>query len=492
MKLIMYLTIILITLATCTSPRYSSGRQYDVVQSPGIVSFQLFYDELHPYGQWVDYNRYGYVWVPDVRGDFMPYSTNGRWVLTDYGWTWLSGYRWGWATFHYGRWGYDNMFGWFWVPGNEWGPAWVNWRQVNGYYGWSPMQPGMNINASFNRRYDYRNDYWVFVRDRDLTRSNIQNYYVSHNEQDRLLRSSSVIRNTHTDRDRRTTYVTGPRRADVQRVTGRTIQPVRIQENSRPGQDLKNDRLQIYRPRVESSTGRGQQPAPRRVTNMDEIQRQPERRDGTTPRRVGTPDDSRRRHQDEINRQSLPNEQNRRTAPARQPSDDNRQVEPTRRTAPDNNDRRNPDQGSTPDNQPIRRIIDESGPAALSGQHAPAAESPQDNITHQQKNDASMQNPQEQNRHSTIQNRQGIELPQDNTKTEIPEVETKLPDTLDINPEIDAKNQQPVKSPTQVNSGTQKKDSNVNKLKPKAGPNRPSAAPKNTAPETQDVKPDKR
>ena len=37
------------------------------------VSYQVFYDELSPYGSWVDYPSYGYVWVPRVTGDFQPY-----------------------------------------------------------------------------------------------------------------------------------------------------------------------------------------------------------------------------------------------------------------------------------------------------------------------------------------------------------------------------------------------------------------------------------
>src|SRR5674476_1563111 len=75
------------------------------------VSFQLFYDQLSPYGQWVNHSNYGYVWIPDVGSDFVPYSTDGHWVSTNYGWTWASDYDWGWAPFHYGRWDYDNDLG---------------------------------------------------------------------------------------------------------------------------------------------------------------------------------------------------------------------------------------------------------------------------------------------------------------------------------------------------------------------------------------------
>src|ERR1700754_3890356 len=71
---------------------------------------QVFYDELSPYGQWVDYPDYGYVWTPNAGPDFRPYATNGYWTYSDYGWTWVSNYNWGWAPFHYGRGFYDNYY----------------------------------------------------------------------------------------------------------------------------------------------------------------------------------------------------------------------------------------------------------------------------------------------------------------------------------------------------------------------------------------------
>ncbi|MBS1975097.1 MAG: hypothetical protein JST13_12150, partial [Bacteroidetes bacterium] len=103
------------------------------------VSYQTFYDDLSPYGQWVSYPGYGYVWAPNVGYGFKPYSTNGHWVYSDAGWVWASDYNWGWAPFHYGRWFFDNNYGWMWVPGYEWAPAWVSWRQNNDYYGWAPL-----------------------------------------------------------------------------------------------------------------------------------------------------------------------------------------------------------------------------------------------------------------------------------------------------------------------------------------------------------------
>src|SRR5690349_14344661 len=109
------------------------------------ASYQSFYDDLSPYGQWIDDPRYGYVWLPNAGPDFKPYATNGHWVYTDEGWTWASNYSWGWAPFHYGRWFFQDGYGWMWIPGNEYAPAWVTWRNSDDYYGWAPMGPGVNF-----------------------------------------------------------------------------------------------------------------------------------------------------------------------------------------------------------------------------------------------------------------------------------------------------------------------------------------------------------
>ena len=86
---------------------------------PQELSYQSFYDELAPYGRWIDYPGYGFVWMPNVDPYFKPYASNGHWVYSDMGWTWASDYSWGWATFHYGRWFNDPAYGWMWVPGHE-------------------------------------------------------------------------------------------------------------------------------------------------------------------------------------------------------------------------------------------------------------------------------------------------------------------------------------------------------------------------------------
>jgi hypothetical protein len=250
------------------------------------VSFQVFYDQLSPYGEWVDYPRWGYVWIPDAGSDFVPYSTQGHWILTDYGWTWMSDFVWGWAPFHYGRWDYDNYYGWFWIPDNEWGPAWVSWRRAEGYYGWAPMEPGISLTISFGRGYDSRNDHWIFVRDRDIDRQDINRYYINRSDHDMIIRRSSVINNTYVDNSRHTTYVTGPAREDIQKVTGRRVNPVPVEEYNKPGQEFNNNRLRIYRPEISKNNNMERKSAPSRVTNLKDVKQPSERKAVSEPREL--------------------------------------------------------------------------------------------------------------------------------------------------------------------------------------------------------------
>lgn len=75
-----FVILLALIISSATFPKQTSAQ-------PADVSFQVFYDQLSPYGQWINYQNYGYVWLPDVGSDFVPYSTAGHWVLTDDGWT---------------------------------------------------------------------------------------------------------------------------------------------------------------------------------------------------------------------------------------------------------------------------------------------------------------------------------------------------------------------------------------------------------------------
>jgi hypothetical protein len=241
----------------------------------GPVSFQVFYDDLSPYGRWADYPGYGYVWMPDAGADFMPYSTAGYWAMTDYGWTWVSDYSWGWAPFHYGRWDFNQSYGWFWIPDETWGPAWVSWRRAPGYYGWAPLGPGMSLEMATRGGYEMREDRWMFMDERHFGDRDMKRYYGPRERRAELMRSSTAINNTYEDKNRHSTYISGPRREEVQKLTRTSIRPVAVHENEAPGQSLKNNELNIYRPRIERTASNGANAAPRNVKRMDENNRRP-------------------------------------------------------------------------------------------------------------------------------------------------------------------------------------------------------------------------
>jgi hypothetical protein len=243
--------------------------------------YQEFYDDLSPYGSWVEYPSYGYVWIPRVSYDFEPYSTRGHWVFTDQGWTWYSDYNWGWAPFHYGRWFVDDRYGWIWVPGHEWAPAWVTWGSYNNYYCWAPISPGIS------RYDDYRppKRYWHFVPSNHINEYDAHNYFVN---------STTVINNVsyiriinNTSRYNNATYNQGPGREEVEKLIHKRITVVPIRETSRPTYGSDNSRteneksnrndnyMQIYRPKVGRDNEQKNiqvRPVPKKVEKIESIQ----------------------------------------------------------------------------------------------------------------------------------------------------------------------------------------------------------------------------
>lgn len=241
------------------------------------ISLQVFYDDLSHYGDWVNNADYGYVWRPNVGSDFRPYYTNGHWVMTEYGNTWVSNYDWGWAPFHYGRWFYDNYDGWVWLPDTEWGPAWVSWRTGGGYYGWAPLAPRMSININIGRRHYIPNNYWVFIPQRCI-------YYPSYSRYWEPRRNVYIINNTtiinHVYTNNRSRYYSGPSRDDVRRATRSEVPVYRVADNSRPGSSrITRDEVNIYRPNVDRSANA----APRTVASNAT---RPSREDNTVNRTV--------------------------------------------------------------------------------------------------------------------------------------------------------------------------------------------------------------
>lgn len=214
------------------------------------VDYQTFYDDLSPYGTWIDYAPYGNVWHPDISGDFRPYFTNGFWRYTTMGNMWMSGYNWGWAPFHYGRWVYDDFYGWLWVPGYEWSPGWVTWGMFDGFYGWAPILPWVNVGVGFGS-WRPSSFYWNVVKQRDLYDHNIMNVAERREDVDGYVNRINIIKNFGTTRMHNQYYSKGPDRAQYEKSTGLKVEPAQIREISRPGEnrEVGND-VQVYRPTI--------------------------------------------------------------------------------------------------------------------------------------------------------------------------------------------------------------------------------------------------
>jgi len=217
------------------------------------VTFSVFHDNLQSYGRWVNHPTYGQVWVASET-NFVPYRTNGHWVYTDDGWTWVSDYSWGWAPFHYGRWDYDASYGgYFWVPGYDWGPAWVSWRSDNENYGWAPLRPGINVGIGISFGSDIPAERWTFVPNRYIASPRVNNYYINNSRNVTIINKTTIINNVHNNSSR-TVVVGGPRREDVQRYTHTTVNTYRVANNSRPGTTINKNTVNIYRPVVNKTT----------------------------------------------------------------------------------------------------------------------------------------------------------------------------------------------------------------------------------------------
>ena len=225
----------------------TSGIQKATAQSVSI-SYNTFYNELSPYGQWVDDPDYGKVWVCNERG-FRPYS-QGYWAYTDYGWTWVSDYRWGWAPFHYGRWKQTRRHGWIWVPGYEWAPAWVSWSSGSDYYGWAPLGPGQDFDMGMN---SIPADEWRFVPRNHIADRSVNRYYVDNSRNTTIIQNTTIINNIQVNNNIR--YHAGPQRAEVEQVTHKPIQTLAVRTATAPGKPMvANNQLRIYKPEVKAPT----------------------------------------------------------------------------------------------------------------------------------------------------------------------------------------------------------------------------------------------
>ncbi|RZK50714.1 MAG: hypothetical protein EOO99_00645 [Pedobacter sp.] len=232
------------------------------------ISLQTFYDELAPYGVWINDPQYGYVWRPDVdQNEFRPYYTNGRWAMTEYGNTWVSNYDWGWAPFHYGRWVYNRYNQWLWIPDTVWGPAWVSWRSGGGYYGWAPLGPSISIGINIGRNgYRIPDMCWNFLPYNNLYYSSYPRYIGSRNRI--YIQNTVIINNTYVRNNR--TYYTGPRAEEYRRATNQQVTVYNINRSTRPGGSrIENNTVNVYTPRPSRGNTNPANSAPRNAVNAN-------------------------------------------------------------------------------------------------------------------------------------------------------------------------------------------------------------------------------
>ena len=216
------------------------------------VSLETFQDSLSGYGEFIgidsseidpdnsflDENNnegvfsnvdddiyYNYIWVPNssyLYEGWSPYG-DGRWVWTDWGWTWVSDYSWGWAPYHYGRWWYSNAYGWVWSTGRRWGPGWVNWCNNGGYTGWYPISPRVRLgNAGISHvNHHYFNNGWVVINKTSITKHiNISSVITGEKKNEILSKSTKYV---NISQKNRKLINTGPGVDEISKITGQKI-----------------------------------------------------------------------------------------------------------------------------------------------------------------------------------------------------------------------------------------------------------------------------
>ena len=247
-------------LAVLCSP--VSAQPYPQHQSGVQVDVGFFYDNLAPYGEWVEIPNYGWSWAPRVERGWRPY-TRGQWIMTDDGWYWDSDERFGWAAYHYGRWVNDPYYGWVWIPGTEWAPAWVSWRHGNGYTGWAPLPPratwqthvglnlgGLDIDAFIGSR-DY-----AFVQDRAFVDRGVYQQVLPPAQNVTIINVTNNVTNYTVVNQR--VVNNGIDVANVERVVGRRVPRARTVDVDRADapRRARADEVAVFRPEVRDSPGR--------------------------------------------------------------------------------------------------------------------------------------------------------------------------------------------------------------------------------------------
>lgn len=251
------IALVLLTLAVPAAADIPMAASIRVNPSGGSdIDRGFFFDSLSPYGNWVETPAYGWSFVPTVAPTWRPY-TDGQWLYTDSGWTWLSDEPFGWATYHYGRWDLNPDYGWMWVPGDQWAPAWVDWRATDDFIGWAPLPPSFAVSP----RLAFRTmdvvlppEAYVFVPEPLFLRPQVVAFALPPGQAKKLFRSSR--RFTRYRFANNLIINEGVPFVTVQRRIGRRIPRFQLVDleprlfRARQRARFAGNRLEVFRPRV--------------------------------------------------------------------------------------------------------------------------------------------------------------------------------------------------------------------------------------------------
>jgi len=220
------------------------------------ASFNLFHEELAPYGEWVNREDVGEVWVPRVASGWRPYTT-GHWANTDQGWAWMADEPWGWATFHYGRWAYYQDLNWAWVPGNVWAPAWVAWREGPGYLGWAPLPPSVEFSEDEGLGAGaaaITAGFFTFVAEQNFLAPRISTVIVPTSRSVALFRDCQDA--THYPVYGHRVFNSGIDVRRIERATRRAVPQLRVASMTGQGQGTRGAKAPFYQPQAASRAAR--------------------------------------------------------------------------------------------------------------------------------------------------------------------------------------------------------------------------------------------
>jgi hypothetical protein len=276
-------------------PEPTALRGVEVTDDQQPAMAQRFYDDLDPYGDWIETRDYGYVFRPTIAvrsGLWRPYE-DGRWAYTDDGWAWVSNEPFGWACYHYGRWTRLRGMGWIWVPGSEWAPAWVSWRYGDSYCGWAPLPPEARFGSSVSINFDMAGGYgavdYTFVPTGSLCEASLRPFIVDRSRNVTII--NNTVNVTHIEKTKivnKTVIVNrGPHIDRVEAVMKKPVPRLKIERetSSRPGAKITGDALQISTPpEPQQLTGPAKPHRVKEKVGHVEVDRSP-----GTPAVAGTP-----------------------------------------------------------------------------------------------------------------------------------------------------------------------------------------------------------